>query len=63
VAREAANPIWAAVNEFAVKTASPVHASIITRIYANVKGFERHLFKAGVIDNPATFGSIYQRDS
>ncbi len=54
--KEAANHIWAAVNEF-VARALP-HLStfrVVTRVYANVRGLSETLCRSGVIDSPSVF--------
>jgi hypothetical protein len=54
--KEAANLIWAAVNEFVARQLPHLSSpKIVTRIYANVKGLSETLCKAGIIDNPGTF--------
>lgn len=54
--KEAANLIWAAVNEFVARQLPHLSSpKIVTRIYANVKGLSDVLCKAGIIDNPSTF--------
>ena len=54
--KEAANLIWAAVNEFVSRQLPHLSSpKIVTRIYANVKGLSDALYKAGIIDSPSTF--------
>jgi hypothetical protein len=54
--KEAANLIWAAVNEFVVRQLPHLSSpKIVTRVYANVKGLSDTLCKSGIIDNPGIF--------
>jgi hypothetical protein len=54
--KEAANLIWAAVNEFVARQLPHLSSpKIVTRVYANVKGLSDTLCKSGVIDNPGIF--------
>jgi hypothetical protein len=54
--KEAANLIWAAVNEFVARQLPHLSSpKIVTRVYANVKGLSDTLCKSGVIENPGIF--------
>lgn len=57
--KEAANQVWAAVNEFVARALPHLTSpKIITRVYANVKGLSETLYKSGIIDSPAVFESF-----
>lgn len=54
--KEAANLIWAAVNEFVAQALPHLSTTkIVTRVYANVKGLSETLYKSGIIDSPSVF--------
>jgi hypothetical protein len=54
--KEAANLIWAAVNEFVARQLPHLSSpKIVARVYANVKGLSDTLCKSGIIDNPGIF--------
>jgi hypothetical protein len=54
--KEAANLIWAAVNEFVARQLPHLSSpKIVTRVYANITGLSDTLCKSGIIDNPGIF--------
>jgi hypothetical protein len=51
--KDAANQLWAALNEYASRNLSSVTSpKIATRIYANVRGLSEACYRAGIIDRP-----------
>lgn len=54
--KDAANMIWAAVNDFVARALPHLSSpKIITRVYANVRGLSEVLHKTGIIESPAIF--------
>jgi hypothetical protein len=51
--KDAANQLWAALNEYVSRNLPNLSLKIIARIYANVKGLSDTCHKAGIIDKPS----------